>query len=209
MELTAIGTLIAYTKVTISVVVSRYQTEVESVPENVQRKRNTTAWLQNLLLNVKRKTNESQSEVPYQPLTKDDDSAGSLHPAPSSPSGVTESTAYHAELAVFFLVASIAGLTVTYTYSFHDIHRGEWKPIFLVCLFAVSVVASLVALRLQPRNSATFPFMVPCVPYTPVLTICINVMLLANLHHKTYIRFGVWMTIGKIYFSSVCLKIHI
>ncbi|XP_078373079.1 cationic amino acid transporter 2-like [Oculina patagonica] len=50
----------------------------------------------------------------------------------------------------------------------------------------------------QPRNFATFPFMVPGVPTIPALTIFFNVLLLVMLNHWTYIRFSVWMALGLL-----------
>ncbi|KAJ7379566.1 Cationic amino acid transporter 4 [Desmophyllum pertusum] len=109
-----------------------------------------------------------------------------------------ESTAFCVKLSVFFLVAGIAGLAVVLTYSFEYIAKGEWWAIFLICLFSGTIIVSLVAIQLQPRNSATFPFMVPGVPYIPAITIFINAVLMANLHWTTYVRFGVWMILGFI-----------
>ena len=202
MELTSIGTLVAYTKVTISVLVSRYQTGVQSVPEDDRRKNNITEWLQKLLSNVKGNAHKGQPQVAYQPISSEEDSQGSSNSTNSSRSGVTEGTASRAELAVFCLVVCITGLAVTFTRSFHDIINGKWWAIFLVCFFSGSTIVSLVAIQLQPQNSAKFPFMVRCVPYIPALTILINVVLLANLNRMTYVRFGVWMTIGR--FRTAC-----
>ena len=189
----------AYTKVTISVLVSRYQTGVQSVPEDDRRKTNITERLQKLLSNIKGNSHKGQSQVAYQPISNEDDSQGSSHSSDSLRSGVTEDTASRAELAVFCLVVCITGLAVTFTRSFHSISSGKWWSIFLVCFFSGSIIVSLVAIQLQPQNSAKFPFMVRCVPYTPALTILINVVLLVNLNRMTYVRFGVWMTIGKLY----------
>ena len=199
MELTSIGTLVAYTNVTISVLVSRYQPGVQSVPEDDRRKTNITEWLRKVLSNVKGKAHKGQSQVAYQPISNEEDSQGSSQSSDVSRSGVTEGTASRAELAVFFLVLCSTGLAVTFTRSFYGISNGNWWAIFLICFFSGSIIVSLVAIQLQPQNSAKFPFMVSCVPYTPALTILINVVLLTNLNRMTYVRFGVWMTIGKLY----------
>ncbi|XP_074627408.1 cationic amino acid transporter 2-like isoform X3 [Acropora palmata] len=61
-----------------------------------------------------------------------------------------------------------------------------------------TIVASLIALQLQPQNSDTFSFMVPGVPFIPALSIFIDVLLIANLHWMTFARFGMWMAIGLV-----------
>lgn len=201
VELLAIGTLVAYTKVTISVLVSRYQPGVQSVHVNPDRKTNITEWLQKLLTSAK---GNSQPRVAYRPIINEEDSKSPSNSSDSSDSQdpshslATEGTASRAELAMCLLVVGMVALAVTSTYLINDIQRGEWFAIFLVCLFAGIIIVSLVAIQLQPKNPATFPFMVPCVPYIPALTIFINIVLLANLQKLTYIRFGVWMVLGFI-----------
>ncbi|KAJ7379569.1 hypothetical protein OS493_013961 [Desmophyllum pertusum] len=202
VELLSIGTLLAYTMVAISVLVSRYQPGVQSVYANSASETSTRTgqWI----LNLCTKSNEPQHDstlqisqtAAYQPITdeekplndNDDDFKREAN----------ESTAFCVKLSVFFLVAGIAGLAVFLTYCFERISEGEWWAVFLICVFSGTIVVSLVAIQLQPRNSATFPFMVPGVPYIPAITIFINAVLMANLHWTTYVRFGVWMILGFI-----------
>ena len=201
MELLSIGTLVAYTKVTISVLVSRYKPGVESVPGNDERKTKMTQWLHKLLASSKGKAREHHSQVTYQPITNEEDTPDSSDTSNSDvKSDVTESTASRADLGVLFLVMGIAALAIMSRFSLHDIYNGKWWAIYLIFFFSGVIVVSLVAIQLQPQNSATFPFMVCFVPYTPALTITINIVLLANLQMMTYVRFGVWMVLGESLF---------
>jgi len=54
--------------------------------------------------------------------------------------------------------------------------KGEPWPILLCGIFGLMIVASLMYIIRQPRNPATFPFMVPGVPTIPALTIFFNVL---------------------------------
>jgi len=188
VELQAIGTLLAYTNVTISVLVSRFQPGVHSVPGNESSRANKTNFLQKML-SLNDKPND-KSHITYQKV-EDEDS--SKYPVPK----VTEKTATRAELGVFFLVISLAALAITSNLLSKDLYKGNWWAIFLITLFSGATVVSLFVIQLQPRNSATFPFMVPGVPYIPALTIFINAVLMVNLNRKTYLRLGVWMIVGK------------
>lgn len=189
VELQAIGTLVAYTNVAISVLVSRFQPGVQSVPGDESRKSNQTNFLQKMLFNLKDKPSD-QSRIKYHVIEDKDSSKHHI-------SKVTEKTASRAELGVFFLVISLAALAITLILLFEDLCKGNWWAIFLITFFSGTTAVSLFVIQLQPRNSATFPFMVPGVPYIPALTIFINAVLMVNLKRMTYLRLGVWMILGK------------
>lgn len=189
--------------VAISVLVSRYQPGVQSVYANAadETRARTGKWLLNLCSKSDEPEEDSALEVSrtaaYQPITNekeplDDDQEGPKREA-------NERTAFCVKMSVFCLVTGIACLALVLTYSFDNISEGVWWAIFLVCLSAGTIIVSLVAIQLKPRNSATFPFMVPGVPYIPAITIFINAVLMANLQWMTYVRFGVWMALGEYF----------
>ena len=187
--------------VAISALVSRYEPGIRSVYDNTadDSSARTAKWLLNLSKSDQPENHESTSRVsqttPYQPIIETEESSNDNRK--DSKREANESTSFCAKLSVFCLVAGIACLTIVLTNSFDRISEGVWWAIFLICLSSGTIAVSLLAIQLQPRNSATFPFMVPGIPYIPVLTIFINAVLIANLQLMTYIRFGVWMTLGK------------
>ena len=210
MQLLSIGTLVAYTKVSISVLVSRFQSGVQSVPENDEGNTNITQWLHKMFSKAKGKQSDPSS-IAYQRVPDEEDTS-SLPAAPGAE--VTEATTFRAELAVFFLVIFLAALALILSKFYQDVFiKGEWWAIFLVTLFSGAIVFQLFVIQLQPRNCATFPFMVPGVPYISALTIFINALLMANLQWMTYVRFGVWMILGacprSLSRESVGQKIYI
>ena len=104
----SVRTLVAYTKVAISVLVSRYQPGVESIPHPEGPNAIMTAWLRKLVFFSKEKRNTKQPRTAYERITSDEDKAIFSHPQFSDSSGstnsdVTENTAYRAEVGVFFL----------------------------------------------------------------------------------------------------------
>lgn len=57
--------------------------------------------------------------------------------------------------------------------------------------------SGLLVIEAHEQNTAGLKFKVPLVPYVPALSILCNVELMANLNFLTWIRFILWMAIGK------------
>lgn len=74
-----------------------------------------------------------------------------------------------------------------------------------VVLFFVSVfpvVLTLYVISCQPTSSSQIFFKVPLVPWLPGLSIFVNIFLMIKLDIMTWIRLGIWISIGLvIYFS--------
>ena len=66
-----------------------------------------------------------------------------------------------------------------------------------MCLFGVLLVAGVVVLVRQPQNCTPLPFKVPCVPAIPLVSLFVNIVLVLKLSPMTWVRFVVWMVIGK------------
>ncbi|KAJ0176865.1 hypothetical protein K1T71_008044 [Dendrolimus kikuchii] len=94
-------------------------------------------------------------------------------------------------IAIFFLVALATCALM----------RWEQAGVALGVLGAALLVL-LVVLYRQPRNDVKhLSFKVPLVPLVPYLSVCMNVYLMVQLDHQTWIRFIIWLIIGYlIYF---------
>lgn len=195
VEMLSIGTLVAYTIVAISVLVTRYTPGVQSVIlENDVSKEKTNRWLKTICCRPGEieGSNDVLPEVSYQPVeTNDKESSGST----TQPN---EETSFRVRVCVFVLTLSITALTICLTRAISHLGQGDAWAILLCCTFGLIIVACLMFIMRQPTNSATFPFMVPGIPIIPAITIFFNVLLMVMLNHWTYIRFGVWMALGLI-----------
>ena len=204
----SIGTLVAYTMVAVAVLVTRYTPGVQSVTtDEGNTKEKTNKWLQSIC--CRPGETESQDdlipEVSYHQVqnSDEDSSMGTTQP--------DELTSFRVRVATFVLTLSITAFTVCLTRVNAHLLRGEaWAVVLLCSIFGLMIVVSLMYITRQPRNSATFPFMVPGVPIIPVLTIFFNVSLLVTLNQWTYIRFSVWMALGKnsVFHFTVVLTTH-
>ena len=193
----SVGTLVTYTMVAIAVLVTRYTPRVQSITADVDNtKEKTNKWLQ-LICCCPGSPGETEGqddlipEVNYHQVQNNDEdsSMGTTQP--------DQETSFRARLATFMLTLSITGFTVCLTRANAHLVSGEAWAVLLCCIFGLMIVVSLMYITRQPRNSATFPFMVPGVPIIPALTIFFNVLLLVTLNQWTYVRFSVWMALGK------------
>uniref|UniRef100_A0A672MB71 Cationic amino acid transporter C-terminal domain-containing protein n=1 Tax=Sinocyclocheilus grahami TaxID=75366 RepID=A0A672MB71_SINGR len=71
--------------------------------------------------------------------------------------------------------------------------KGASLFIFIMCILLVCR---------QPQTRKKVSFMVPLLPFLPILSIFVNVYLMVQLSGDTWIRFSIWMAIGFfIYFG--------
>ncbi|KAL0839155.1 hypothetical protein ABMA28_017124 [Loxostege sticticalis] len=69
-------------------------------------------------------------------------------------------------------------------------------------VLGAALIVLLVVLYRQPRHNVEhLSFKVPLVPLVPYLSVCMNVYLMVQLDHQTWVRFIIWLVIGyAIYF---------
>ncbi|XP_026464786.1 cationic amino acid transporter 2-like, partial [Ctenocephalides felis] len=69
--------------------------------------------------------------------------------------------------------------------------------IIVLCTFlSLLLVLNVYAMARQPSSGKPDTFSVPLVPYVPAISIFVNILLILMLDPATWIRFGIWMTIG-------------
>uniref|UniRef100_A0A8C2FJW0 Solute carrier family 7 member 1 n=2 Tax=Cyprinus carpio TaxID=7962 RepID=A0A8C2FJW0_CYPCA len=75
-----------------------------------------------------------------------------------------------------------------------------WALTVLVSLAVVCFIITMLIGR-QPESKTKLSFKVPLLPFLPVLSMFINVYLMMQLDAGTWMRFAIWMAIGK---SIIC-----
>lgn len=122
-------------------------------------------------------------------------------------------------------VASLVGLCVTLTQAIDALARVEAWSVALVCILCTIVLINTALIFRQPQNGTKATFMVkqnyilkqlwpqflrkirlhhfipslqmPLVPFLPILSIFINSYLMVQLGPDTWVRYAIWMAVGK------------
>ncbi|XP_074012227.1 cationic amino acid transporter 2-like [Numenius arquata] len=117
-----------------------------------------------------------------------------LHPTPCSSTTVAWSLAAIAALICAVSWVSSTGLPCLQA-------GGAWCIAVLALPLLGILVAALLIWR-QPQSWERASFMVPCLPFLPLLSITINSILMARLSAAAWLRYLLWMAIGfLIYFG--------
>ncbi|NXU28682.1 CTR2 protein, partial [Thalassarche chlororhynchos] len=116
------------------------------------------------------------------------------HPIPRSSAAVAWALTAIATLVCAVSWVSTAGLPCLRA-------GGAWCIVALALPLLGILVAALLIWR-QPQSRERAPFMVPCLPFLPLLSITVNSILMARLSAAAWLRYLLWMAIGfLIYFG--------
>uniref|UniRef100_A0A8C1IKX9 Solute carrier family 7 member 1 n=1 Tax=Cyprinus carpio TaxID=7962 RepID=A0A8C1IKX9_CYPCA len=185
VDLMSIGTLLAYTLVAACVLVLRYQPEQPSV--NVQYQRASCQ-------EETEADSINESSAGFLPGSQDLCTLSNLlspkNEEPSRLSGFTVNictSVLGVLVCVFCVVAVQGGFQI-------------WALTVLVSLAVVCFIITMLIGR-QPESKTKLSFKVPLLPFLPVLSMFINVYLMMQLDAGTWMRFAIWMAIGKFLFN--------
>ncbi|XP_070819153.1 cationic amino acid transporter 2 isoform X2 [Chaetodon trifascialis] len=192
VDMMSIGTLLAYSLVAVCVLILRYQ------PDGALERRAGTGE-RDYLSSEGGESDLTESESHLNMLKGGSSTLQAvLHP-PVSP---TEYSSRVVNISICVLVLVVCMLSYLTTYHIGSILGMEvWILALLsVCLLISSICIFMVCR--QPQTSKKVSFMVPLLPFLPILSVFVNIYLMVQLSGDTWIRFSVWMAVGfLIYFG--------
>uniref|UniRef100_A0A672HRD0 Cationic amino acid transporter 2-like n=1 Tax=Salarias fasciatus TaxID=181472 RepID=A0A672HRD0_SALFA len=187
VDMMSIGTLLAYSLVAVCVLILRYQPDGSLGRPAGKGERD-------YLSSEEGESDLTESESHLNMLKGGSSTLqAALHP-PVAPSE-SSSSVVNMSIGVLVLVVCVVSYLTTY-------HIGSvvgleaWVLASLaVCLLVFSGCTFMVVR--QPQTSRKVSFMVPFLPFLPILSIFVNIYLMVQLSGDTWIRFSVWMAVGE------------
>ncbi|XP_043983439.1 cationic amino acid transporter 2 isoform X1 [Gambusia affinis] len=190
VDMMSIGTLLAYTLVAVCVLVLRYQPDGDLGRQPGKGEKDCLASEESELteseshLNMLNGGNSILQTVLHPPLLPSEKSSSVVN------------------MSISVLVITVCVISYLTTYHFNSIVGLEvWILALLsVCLLIFSFCVFMICR--QPQTTKKVSFMVPLLPFLPILSIFVNIYLMVQLSGDTWIRFSVWMAAGfLIYFG--------
>lgn len=186
VEFMSIGTLMAYTIVSASVIILRYQP--------THKFQNMEQPLEDI---------PKSSEDVATPHVGDGDVSGRLKPNLVFLEVLLDCEPGTAVTAATILMIIFMGASMTTVHlAAPDVYNATWWSVLILMLFIGCTILCFLVICLHEQNKQPLAFKVPWVPLVPTLSVCFNIVLMTHLQWMTWVRFTVWMVLGiLIYFT--------
>uniref|UniRef100_A0A8C1TX40 Cationic amino acid transporter 2 n=1 Tax=Cyprinus carpio TaxID=7962 RepID=A0A8C1TX40_CYPCA len=188
VDMMSIGTLLAYSLVAACVLILRYQPDA--------------AFERSRINEGKEKVGESELTESESHLNMLKDGSVTLRSLLNPPLLPTEQTSTAVNVSVIIIVFVVCVISALNTYYGHAIIAMEpWALGVLGASFFIFILCILLVCR-QPQTRKKVSFMVPLLPFLPILSVFVNVYLMVQLSGDTWIRFSIWMAIGTFCYDG-------
>ena len=219
VEMMSIGTLLAYTLVSLCVLILRYQPDIPEASsmdllylvENYPDMYGELSMYDNAMYEFEyiissngkvRSPEYTNSPQEYdngssrENFVKTNKITSGKYRQTEPKDSPTAETVRIVNWAVALLFVSFIGFCSATVYGLEALQRRSYVIIFFLTLFGVLSVFAIVVISMQPQNTKEISFKAPFVPALPILAVFFNVFLMLKLSRLTWIRFGVWMGLG-------------
>ncbi|KAF2898149.1 hypothetical protein ILUMI_08019 [Ignelater luminosus] len=185
VEFMSIGTLLAYTIVSASVIILRYRPTVETLSRPI------STPCSEMSASVSEVTTPGSEVVSL---------AGTLRPQYSwlNPLFGNCEAGSVVTASVFVFTCFSGALCVLLQISSKDLKDGIWWTILLATFFILIMGGCILVIVAHYQNTITLRFRVPMVPFVPALSIFCNLEFMVHLNILTWLRFFVWMIVGML-----------
>uniref|UniRef100_A0A672K111 Probable cationic amino acid transporter n=1 Tax=Sinocyclocheilus grahami TaxID=75366 RepID=A0A672K111_SINGR len=111
------------------------------------------------------------------------------------PTPATGRTVTSCVLLFFILTFFLWTLVI---YGFDQVSGGaRWAILPFIMTVIVLMVTLVIIILRQPENPKKLPYMAPCVPFVPTAAMLVNIYLMLKLSSITWVRFVVWCALGN------------
>ncbi|KAL3274702.1 hypothetical protein HHI36_016079 [Cryptolaemus montrouzieri] len=188
VEFMSIGTLLAYTIVSASVIILRYRPTFEATKRNISSPSSEYSVSTSEVTSPGSEINLTGTlRLKYSWLAP----IFGRFQAGSAVSGAT----------LVFIIFS-AALCILLQVSNRDLENGIWWSVILAAIFIFIMASCILVIIAHHQDTSTIlRFKVPMVPLIPAVSIFCNIEFMVHLNILTWLRFFVWMVLGMlIYF---------
>ena len=211
VEMMSIGTLLAYTLVSLCVLILRYQPDVPEAPAmhqlyRVGQEHDADEDLSLCEDTIDEWDYELFAKLKMHNLEAVDNYIDNLVLLQNkSRPGPTAESFRLVNWAVILLFVSFIGFCTAVVYGLDALQRRSYVMIMFLVIFGILSAFAIIVICLQPQNTKEISFKAPFVPALPILAVFFNVFLMLKLSRLTWIRFGIWMGLG-LYIIQTLLK---
>ncbi|NWQ64217.1 CTR3 protein, partial [Neopipo cinnamomea] len=192
VDLMSIGTLLAYSLVALCVLILRYQSGQLNSPKAMEMLELNGNEEERVIMNPTVTAASAQQ--------KETLSCSALFNPPSdTPTALSGRIVY---VCVSVIATVVTGLCVFLTFSVAALKDINVGCIVVLVLLLVALLIPTIIIWRQPQSNARLNFKVPFLPFLPIFSIFVNILLMVQLSAGTWVRFAIWMVVGfVIYFG--------
>ncbi|NWS12411.1 CTR3 protein, partial [Pachyramphus minor] len=192
VDLMSIGTLLAYSLVAVCVLILRYQSGQLTSPKAMEMLELNGNEEERVIMNptVTAASAQQKDTLSYSTL---------FNPPSDTPTALSGRIVY---VCVSVIATVVTGLCVFLTFSVAALKDANVGCIVVLVLLLVALLVPTIIIWRQPQSNARLNFKVPFLPFLPIFSIFVNILLMVQLSPGTWARFAIWMVVGfVIYFS--------
>ncbi|KAJ6647921.1 Cationic amino acid transporter 4 [Pseudolycoriella hygida] len=189
VEFMSIGTLLAYTIVSASIIVLRYRPP--SIEETITYAPDETP---------DEDDDSSQSSVSASSEMVEIALAGKLRPQYRWLEPLVGRCEPGTAVSIAVLLFTIMSVAVCLQFEVYWVHlyKGDWINLVTYGVLIFLMVACLIVITAHHQNCRGLQFKVPLVPLIPALSILFNIELMVHLSALTWLRLLIWLIIGML-----------
>ncbi|NXL26866.1 CTR3 protein, partial [Glaucidium brasilianum] len=185
VDLMSIGTLLAYSLVAVCVLILRYQPGQLNSPKAMEM----------LELNG----NEEERVIMNPTITATSALQMLFNSPTDTPTALSGRIVY---ICVSVIATLITVICVVLTLEMTALKDASVGWIVLLVLLLVVLLISTIIIWRQPQSNVRLNFKVPFLPFLPIFSLFINILLMVQLSASTWGWFAIWMVMGfMIYFG--------